>query len=269
MDHIIAVRPDVGTTARILQYQHLRFSRVTIPNPVLIIVKFGQKELRAPGFECLLGPGQAVAIAQDQIFDIINTPGPDGRYQSDWLVWDAALISGFVQRNANSTVIETARNLGQLPTEFSNSIDAALDAVRHPDQVPDSIAVHRLNEVLVWIETYGGRFELREPISTSALVRRCVLSSPDTNWTASAIVTEMAMSEATLRRRLAEEGTTLGDLIADVRMSFAMQLLQSTRLPISRIALDVGYESASRFAIRFRRRFGFSPSAIRGHHRHP
>ena len=36
---------------------------------------------------------------------------------------------------------------------------------------------------------------------------------------------------------------------------------------INRIALEVGYESASRFAIRFRERFGFPPTAIRGHAR--
>jgi transcriptional regulator GlxA family with amidase domain len=50
-------------------------------------------------------------------------------------------------------------------------------------------------------------------------------------------------------------------------MSFAMVLLQSTQHAVNRIALQVGYESASRFAIRFRERFGFAPTAIRGHAR--
>ena len=44
-----------------------------------------------------------------------------------------------------------------------------------------------------------------------------------------------------------------------------MQLLQSTDLSILRIAEAVGYKSQSRFAARFRARFGFAPSAIRGH----
>jgi AraC-like DNA-binding protein len=46
-------------------------------------------------------------------------------------------------------------------------------------------------------------------------------------------------------------------------MTSALLLLQSTGLPVGQIALDVGYESASRFAIRFRERFGCAPSAIR------
>lgn len=267
MGHVIASRPGIGTTARIVQSQHLRFSRVTISEPVLIVVKFGRKELRAPGFQCVLEAGDAVAIGQDQVFDIINTPGPDGQYQADWLVWEPALISGYVPRNPGSRAIDVARDMGSLTEAFSRSIDMAIDAVRSHDGVPDPVAAHRLTEILVWLDLLGSRFELHQPTSTGAKVRRLIASSPDIDWTASAVVEKMAMSEATLRRRLAGEGTTLGALIADVRMSSAMQLLQSTDLPISRIALDVGYESASRFAIRFRRRFGFAPSAIRGHHR--
>lgn len=53
----------------------------------------------------------------------------------------------------------------------------------------------------------------------------------------------------------------------DVRMTSALRLLQGTDWPISLIASQVGYESASRFAERFRKRFGFAPTAIRGHHR--
>ena len=50
-------------------------------------------------------------------------------------------------------------------------------------------------------------------------------------------------------------------------MSFAMTLLQSTDHPIAHIAAQVGYESPSRFAVRFRDRFGFAPTVVRGHRR--
>nr|WP_259372002.1 helix-turn-helix transcriptional regulator [Caldimonas mangrovi] len=81
------------------------------------------------------------------------------------------------------------------------------------------------------------------------------------------VAARLAMSEATLRRRLRAEGASFNELLADVRMSFAMTLLQSTDRSVAHIASDVGYESASRFAIRFRERFGFAPTAIRGHRR--
>ena len=50
-------------------------------------------------------------------------------------------------------------------------------------------------------------------------------------------------------------------------MALAMTLLQSTDRPVATIAADVGYESPSRFAIRFRHRYGFAPSVVRGHKR--
>ena len=75
------------------------------------------------------------------------------------------------------------------------------------------------------------------------------------------------MSEVMLRRKLSMENTALRNLMIDVRMSSALALLQSTDWPISAIAQHVGYESASRFAERFRKRFGFAPTAIRGHQR--
>ncbi|MFU1910783.1 helix-turn-helix domain-containing protein [Bordetella hinzii] len=40
--------------------------------------------------------------------------------------------------------------------------------------------------------------------------------------------------------------------------------MQVTDRPIASIACQVGYESASRFSVRFKKRFGFSPVAVRG-----
>lgn len=74
------------------------------------------------------------------------------------------------------------------------------------------------------------------------------------------------MSEATLRRRLAEEDRSFSEMTIDVRMAHALSL-QSTDRSVTQIAFDAGYESASRFAVRFRKRFGFAPTAVRGHQR--
>jgi AraC-like DNA-binding protein len=73
-----------------------------------------------------------------------------------------------------------------------------------------------------------------------------------------------ALSEASLRRRLASESASFTSLVIDARMTIALERLQSSSHSITRIALDVGYESASRFAVRFRARFGIAPSEIRG-----
>jgi AraC-like DNA-binding protein len=46
-------------------------------------------------------------------------------------------------------------------------------------------------------------------------------------------------------------------------MTTALTLLQVTDRPVAEIAYQVGYQSASRFSDRFKRRFGFSPVAVR------
>lgn len=61
------------------------------------------------------------------------------------------------------------------------------------------------------------------------------------------------MSEATLRRRLEKEGLSFLQILIDVRMTRALALLQVTDLSIGQIALEVGYNSPSRFAARLRR----------------
>jgi AraC-like DNA-binding protein len=70
-----------------------------------------------------------------------------------------------------------------------------------------------------------------------------------------------------LRRKLAAEGTAFRDLVQDVRMVHALSLLQNTDVPVLHVALAAGYASASRFTARFRTRFGYLPTDIRGQNR--
>lgn len=122
-------------------------------------------------------------------------------------------------------------------------------------------------ELLLWLAQCGVKFRLNDDRSLSERVRRCLALDPHKIWSAAAVADHMAMSEVVLRRKLAAENILLRDLMIDVRMTSALRLLQGTDWPISLIANQVGYESASRFAERFRKRFGFAPTAIRGHHR--
>ena len=73
------------------------------------------------------------------------------------------------------------------------------------------------------------------------------------------------MSETTLRRRLAEEGTGLREILQEARMNAALAMLQATDLQVGQIAAALGYGSASRFSVRFGVRFGFAPAQVRGH----
>jgi AraC-like DNA-binding protein len=58
-------------------------------------------------------------------------------------------------------------------------------------------------------------------------------------------------------------GTSMMQYHIDKKMQLAMQLIQNTDLPIKNITYEVGYESASKFAATFRKRFGKLPSEFR------
>ncbi|WP_276316047.1 MULTISPECIES: AraC family transcriptional regulator [Halomonadaceae] len=51
--------------------------------------------------------------------------------------------------------------------------------------------------------------------------------------------------------------------VLERRLSWAMKWLQTTRLPLGRIAMDLGFSDSSSFSRAFRKQFGHAPSAIR------
>ncbi len=262
-DSALVVRQGVGLSARVGQRRDLRFSRIVVDRPALIVVTHGTKTLHADDRQWSIRGGEGVAIAGGQTFDVSNRLSDDGLYEARWLIWDPAIVAGFDRWPARIPPLAGAASLGRIDTQLAGAFERAVDAIQDVEHVPDEVARHRLAEVLVWLSLRGIRFAPADTPGMATKVRRLFETALDRRWTAAAVASDLAVSEATLRRRLAAEGTALGAILADVRMSFAMVLLQSTRYPVQRIALEVGYESASRFAIRFRERFGFPPTAIR------
>ena len=86
---------------------------------------------------------------------------------------------------------------------------------------------------------------------------------PAHDWTPAVVAQQLAMSEATLRRRLAAASTTFSALLTEARLAHGLQLVMTGRQSLLDVALASGYQSPSRFAAAFRRRFGLTPSALR------
>ncbi|MDR3371096.1 AraC family transcriptional regulator [Rhodoferax sp.] len=258
----IIQRPGVGASAGILQRQELEFKRLVIDQPVLIVVLQGIKTLRWAHGEYHMRAGEALALAAGQTVDIINRMAPNGAYRAHWLAWDPALIAAHAQHNPAQPVIRHALPIVDAGGEFAQAFQRALHAMEDPG-IPVDIARHRVAEMLQWLTLHGGRFEPVETLTSSAKVRRLISQDLAREWAATAVARALAMSEATLRRKLAEEGSCLSDILSDVRLSSALGLLLSTAQPVTQIALSCGYQTPSHFAARFRQRFEFSPSAIR------
>ena len=69
----------------------------------------------------------------------------------------------------------------------------------------------------------------------------------------------LGVSERTLRRRLAGEGTSYQRLLDEVRGSMAEELLGTGRLSVEEVGLRLGYAEASSFIAAHRRWTGETP----------
>jgi AraC-like DNA-binding protein len=263
MRHMIAEKAGIGATGHITQANRLGFTSLTSDLPLLIVVRRGRKIIRGPGHEFVVEAGEAIAIAQGQVLDFENIPAEGGAYEARWLVFDAEIVAAFACTDDTETVMP-ARTLGPIGDGLSRAFEQAVAALQDDGDLPDVVVRHRVTELLTWLKAGGLRFSSLLPDSFAARIRRLVGRRPDLVWSSATISSALGVSDATLRRRLQEEGCSLRAVLSDIRMTHAMQLLQSSVLPISAIAASSGFESQSRFAIRFRHRFGFPPSAIRG-----
>lgn len=260
-------RDGVGLTANVVQQSSLRISSVAVENPSLILLLHGRKTLSAGTRRWIAETGDAVVVAGGQTLDVENRLSADGLFEARWVVWDTALFAQaepFVQGRRELSGVAV---LKRVPVGFVSAVDRAVEAIHGESTVPSKIAAHRLTELLLWLSEHGIRLSAGRSASTTSKLRGMISATPDTAWTVAAAAEQIAVSESTLRRRLVAEGTSFNTVLTDARMSLAMTLLQSTERSVAAIASDVGYESASRFAVRFKHRYGFAPSVVRGHQR--
>ncbi|EQA37336.1 DNA-binding helix-turn-helix protein [Leptospira inadai serovar Lyme str. 10] len=262
MKRTITSRDGVGITASVRQKFELYLSRVVTELPTLVYVKKGTKTMQREGVEYVVRAGEAVAIAGGWSFDVVNAP-EEGEFEASWLAFHPDIIRQFGETQYSSTPIEIAFTMSSLKSGFLEAFELAIESITTSRSIPTSVAAHRVTELLLWLSEYGKRFQISSHAKLTHRVRSVLNSAPANDWSASDIASQMAISEATLRRKLALESVSFSELLIDVRMSHALSLLQSTDLSIGEIAKEVGYESASRFAVRFRDRFGHSPADFR------
>lgn len=260
-------RPGIGITAGIVQHCDLRLSHITVDRPAMILVRHGTKILRANNRQWVLHDGEAIALAGGQVFDVTNRLSENGLYEARWLIWDPLILDRFAALRQEQQILANAAPIGALSGQFATAFDRALEAIQDDRDIPEEVAAHRLTEILLWLARQGIVLSNAASPTLSARLRSVLENNLAEDWTSAKAARCLAMSEATLRRHLAKEGVGFASLLSDLRMSSALMLLQSTDFPINRIALEVGYASPSRFATRFRARFGIAPTIIRGHRR--
>jgi len=99
--------------------------------------------------------------------------------------------------------------------------------------------------------------------NVSARVRRVIMQAGRSDQDIARVARELAYSERTLRRRLAEEGTSFRGIQDEVRNILARNYLTQTQLTIADIADLLNYTEAASFRRAFKRLNGVTPQEFR------
>lgn len=252
----------LGTAATARHRGRLVLPSVMTDVPTVVLVRQGLKQMTRGDLTISLDAGEAVMVPSALAFDLINTPSGGG-FVATMLSPAPHLIDEIAEEYPNVPAIRTACPVKGIEPEFLESFDRAASAASEAGRLPPGVVENREREVLIWLAHKGLKFGRDGSPDVAHRVRALVSQDLARNWKAHEVARAVAMSEATMRRRLGEQGLSFQQLLIDVRMTRALSLLQVTDLPVGQIALEVGYDSASRFAARFKQRFDVPPSAVR------
>lgn len=97
----------------------------------------------------------------------------------------------------------------------------------------------------------------------SGEVYQLLLLAPNQSASMTSIAGQLGLQERTLRRRLASEGTSYGEIVDDVRRKLAIEYLQTTRMSVDDVAWKVGFSDSANLRRAVRRWTGKTINEVR------
>lgn len=256
----------VATAARIQQNARLLTQSIVLSEPMLVFVQHGYKIISTAACRLEVHSGEAVLIEAAECMDVENVPDEDGRYQAQWITFDNQLLTKLTRRAApTERPVATPVNApnSEVQEVFLDTFERVCEVVLGERLAPSAVGEARVIELLAWVEEFCGYIPQPARPSITYRVRELLMEDLSMRWTADQTAQRLGLSEATFRRRLAQEGTSHAELLLEMRMGQALRLLQSTDMSVLQVSFSVGYDSPSKFASRFRSRYGFAPSSLR------
>lgn len=229
----------------------------------LCFVRSGAKRVLCPvNGAFLAGEGDLLIFPPQSFVTLENRPLrdaaylADGCYYADDLVAEVFTAPARTQERAGVQILRAA-------DQDSRDMLARIRDTITDDRLPPLIRRHRLLEPLIWLRHHGIHLNPQQKSQPALQLRRLLETDLSHAWRISEVARHFAMSEATLRRWLALSGHGFAKILHNARLERGLGLLQTTDLPISRIALDCGFGTPSHFSESFRKRFGIPPRSIR------
>lgn len=118
---------------------------------------------------------------------------------------------------------------------------------------------HTLEMCMAQCDVLMQRNEQRRGIT--ALVRTKLFRDSGLFPALADVAAELDLHPRTLRRRLAEEGTSFRALLNEARSTVAVDLLRNVGLTVEEVSTRLGYTEVSTFSHAFKRWYGLPPSA--------
>ncbi|MCA1405607.1 helix-turn-helix transcriptional regulator [Ensifer sp. IC3342] len=257
--------PLLPAGALIRQAGRACFHRLVSTTPALVQVRSGTKVVIIRDTPLHLSAGDFGLLPDHQPMTIENIPKAPQSYEARALPIPRHLFEETYARLASVTPPRTllAMKAVDLPGEAVALFDFCCSA-ESLATLPTAVATVRLMELITWFALSGALLGQRGSLLLQDRLRQMIETDPAHDWTLGHAARAFHMSEATLRRKLAAENTSFTETLSDTRMTRALALLQTTILPIANIAQEVGYDSPSQFAARFKERFGVNPRDVRG-----
>ncbi len=248
----------------IRQSRQARFHDIISPVPAVIWVLQGKKLVSTDREHREVQSGFMVLLPENRPITVENIPIGDCPYEARVLAFDRTVFEDVYQR---LDLTEDHRRRTFAAAQCTPELDAAFrrarEALSAGDGLPEDIRRHRCEEIVLWLAERGACLPWAGPAAMSDRVRAIIAANPGHPWTSAELGRRLAVSEATLRRRLSAEGTSFKHVLTEMRMLAALSLLQTTTWRVSAIAKTVGYASTPRFIKRFHARYGLHPLDIR------
>ena len=231
-----------------------RLAATTLDHPLIGIVLRGRKEVWIGDAGETLLPGTLFSLPKGVRMDIVNIPSEGGVYES--LIFEIAGLPpgiGTLPQGRGRPASLALRLTGDLVEAVAHAATAIAVTPARAD-----IKALRLAEMLALMQADPAARHIFTRDLAEDLAWR-IAARPDHGWTVAAAAREMGLGASTLRRRLAQAGTSFRDIVTGARMAAARRLIESGAAA-GEAAGAAGYASRSHFARRYRAAHGRLPS---------
>lgn len=245
-----------------------------VDRPLLVTVLSGSKRFVHGELEVLGERGDVLVLPAALEVQVASHPAEDGRrYRAFIVELDPEASASVYARHPELCV---SPQLGAFSLDRPHVLRAdatALQAMLHfartllVDNTPPPLLRHRMEDLLLSLSLQhaAGRVSHAGEDGDFVLaVRQLLRQHLDEELPSDTVARRLAVSPATLRRRLAAAGVSLRGLRAEERMSLARTLLAKPGAQVAEVALRCGYRSPSKFAKQFQRFSGELPGRRTG-----